>query len=554
MYTKFEYKVESMTLVRVMDSQVGNLEKFKKRVLWAVNHKTLMKSEVSILRSLGYEVFVPKILPKSGFRSGDTSYEFDSDLSLPPEVLNELNKHNFFEGDWSPILARIINEYFDIIFVIHWPVLISEAASKFQGKILFRVYGLQNDFSYSQFVLDNGGQWLKQIFDLRQNDLILALGYSQITENEPDWLARNSIYLPITMPEEFWNFANTHNGKSNKALFLCSNRNSSEYYGRQHESFKKAIGSNPYLVVDSSDPSDGDPNVLFRPTDQELIRLFQECSLFYSPSEELRSTLYSPIEASIIGCPVIYHGDSLLGRLTPEVKFGKVNSWEEAKSIIHRIQNGDTDLSQLIIEDQKALAEKFKISNCIETWKTSFPEALNTTTLNSLTHSDFTRPVSAFPGENFHKHLDAEIVFQHQDAINLIKDRYEINFMDSQPTPWFIRRIKGISWPESFGRWTLESQLEIEFLVELPRKFNLRILTSSIGKNLGKKVKISAGSKSSTFRIKSLDLIEYSINCESAENCKTLKLQIPKPTKPINDSRNLGLAIRSITISNISLD
>jgi len=49
-------------------------------------------------------------------------------------------------------------------------------------------------------------------------------------------------------------------------------------------------------------------------------------------------------------------------------------------------------------------------------------------------------------------------------------------------------------------------------------------------------------------------LIEYSINCESAENCKTLKLQIPKPTKPINDSRNLGLAIRSITISNISLD
>jgi hypothetical protein len=106
-----------------------------------------------------------------------------------------------------------------------------------------------------------------------------------------------------------------------------------------------------------------------------------------------------------------------------------------------------------------------------------------------------------------------------------------------------------MSWPESFGRWTSESQLEIEFIVALPRQFRLIIVTSSIGKNLGKKVKISAGSKRSSFRIKSLGLVEYSIDCKSAENCKILKLKIPKSTKPMNDSRNLGLAIQSITIS-----
>ncbi len=533
--------------------QVGNLKQTKKRIIWAVNHKTLMKSEVSILRSLGYEVFVPKILPKSGFRSGDISYEFDSDLSLPPSVLHELNRHNFFEGEWSPELAGLINEYFDVVFVIHWPVLISEAASKFQGKILFRVYGLQNDLSYAQFVLDYGGQWLKQIFDLRQNDLILATGYSQISENEPDWLTRNSVYLPITMPDEFWSLANTHNGKSNNALFLCSNRNSSEYYASQYERFKKVIGSNPYVVVDSSDPSDDDPNVLFRPSDQELIRLFQESAVFYSPSEERRTTLYSPIEASIIGCPVVYHGDSLLGRLTPEVEFGKVGSWEEAKSIVDRIQRGDRDLSQLIIQDQKPLAQKFKISNCIETWKTNFPgDLLGTTpidTMNSLKHSDDPKLPSKVPIENFYQSLDAEVLLRNQEGLNLTKDRLEINFMDSQPAPWFIRRIKGMSWPESFGRWTSESQLEIEFIVALPRQFRLIIVTSSIGKNLGKKVKISAGSKRSSFRIKSLGLVEYSIDCKSAENCKILKLKIPKSTKPMNDSRNLGLAIQSITIS-----
>ena len=532
--------------------QVGNLKQTKKRIIWAVNHKTLMKSEVSILRSLGYEVFVPKILPKSGFRSGDISYEFDSDLSLPPSVLHELNRHNFFEGEWSPKLAGLINEYFDVVFVIHWPVLISEAASKFQGKILFRVYGLQNDLSYAQFVLDYGGQWLKQIFDLRQNDLILATGYSQISENEPDWLTRNSVYLPITMPDEFWSLANTHSGKSNNALFLCSNRNSSEYYASQYERFKKAIGNNPYIVVDSSDPSDGDPNVIYRPTDQELIRLFQESSVFYSPSEDLRTTLYSPIEANIIGCPVIYHMDSLLGRLTPEVTFGKVSSWEEAKSIAHRIQNGDSELSRLIVEDQKSLSQKFKISNCIETWRMNFSEVLNRTSsiarLNSLNNSDVTKSNLAFSNENLHKSLDAEVALRNQDNLNKANDRFEIDFTECKPTPWFIRRVNGISWPESFGRWTSEYELEIEFLFELPRQFNLRIVTSSIGKNLGKKVKVSAGSGHSSFRIKSLGLVEYSIDCESAENCKVLKLQIPKPTKPVNDTRNLGLAIRSITI------
>ncbi len=31
--------------------------------LWIVNHQTLMAAEVPILRSLGWEVFVPKLTP-----------------------------------------------------------------------------------------------------------------------------------------------------------------------------------------------------------------------------------------------------------------------------------------------------------------------------------------------------------------------------------------------------------------------------------------------------------------------------------------------------------
>ncbi|KRR19228.1 hypothetical protein CQ13_34300 [Bradyrhizobium retamae] len=42
-----------------------------KRLLWIVNPKSLMEAEVPILRSLGWGVFIPKVLrADSGFRSG----------------------------------------------------------------------------------------------------------------------------------------------------------------------------------------------------------------------------------------------------------------------------------------------------------------------------------------------------------------------------------------------------------------------------------------------------------------------------------------------------
>jgi hypothetical protein len=401
--------------------------------------------------------------------------------------------------------------------------------------------------------LDNGGEWLKQIFNLRQNDLVLALGYPQILENESDWLIRNSIYLPITMPEEFWNYANTHHGNSKNALFLCSNRLSSEYYANQFDQFKKVIGSNPYVVVDSIDPSNGHSNVIYRPTDQELIRLFQESSVYYSPSKELRTTLYSPIEASVIGCPIIYHAESLLGRLTPEVQFGKVSSFEEAQSIANRILDGDTELSQELIQNQKVIAQKFKVSNCIETWRSNLPGAVSETALieemRSSGESNFSKSLYPFPHELLPIYFDQEIISLNEANLNCTNGLFEINFLHGEPTPWFVKKIKGISWPEDFGRWTSGSLLEIEFLIDLPRKFHLKILTSSIGKNLGKKVRVSAGSRNSNFRIKSLDLVEYSIGCVAAEKSKKLTIEIPYPTQPNNDSRKLGLAIRSIKIS-----
>ncbi len=57
-----------------------------KRLLWIVNHQTLMAAEVPILRSLGWEVFVPKLTPNDpSYRSAGFSHEYDRALALPTE-------------------------------------------------------------------------------------------------------------------------------------------------------------------------------------------------------------------------------------------------------------------------------------------------------------------------------------------------------------------------------------------------------------------------------------------------------------------------------------
>ena len=89
----------------------------KRRILWIVNHKALMSGEVPLLRSLGFEVFIPKVVPihDRGFRSAGVTYDYDAALDLAPAALRVLNNENFFQQCWAPTVTQIINRYFDAI-------------------------------------------------------------------------------------------------------------------------------------------------------------------------------------------------------------------------------------------------------------------------------------------------------------------------------------------------------------------------------------------------------------------------------------------------------
>ena len=66
----------------------------KKRILWLYNHSTLMKSEVKILRELGYEVYIPKIPPFDVSIAID--WASDQLLTVPEDKMRILNSVDFY--------------------------------------------------------------------------------------------------------------------------------------------------------------------------------------------------------------------------------------------------------------------------------------------------------------------------------------------------------------------------------------------------------------------------------------------------------------------------
>ena len=86
-----------------------------------------------------------------------------------------------------------------------------------------------------------------------------------------------------------------------------------------------------------------------------------ECKLMYYHSTEPRHLHYHPIEALIIGLPVLFHKESLLNSFLMNSP-GKCNDINEVHAKIDRILNNDVAFINKIKKEQQKHIYKFKIS------------------------------------------------------------------------------------------------------------------------------------------------------------------------------------------------
>ncbi len=528
-----------------------------------------MQYEVPLLHSMGFEVFVPKAIPRTTeFRSGAVDFSFDKTLTVPEHALKVLNSCDFYQRHWPSNVVFYINRYFGTAFVMPIEEQFREGVKKFEGNLLMRAFGLINKASYHEDLRNIYGDevfcWIKAV----RHRFWFAAGYEQLEECEPSLLAERSVYLPIGLPPSFWKNANTWTGTDRRLLFLCPSIVKNPYYAAIYKQFKREFGDLPHVIVGRQDVPVDDPHVLGFVSDHELAELYKTCSVLLYPSREKRHVHYFPIEANVVGTPVIFYGDSLLARICNRKMLGAVSSVAEARSLINAILNREEDLIAALRKDQQDIAYFFSDEYCKPTWQTSFkssglgqalakasapstfadetkrvlfyPWALGKTTLPSLKGVAFapTTRTQVYPAGEL---PDYEATFE--EGIDFRRPGYTT----------FIQYATGISKLEEWGRWSNGPKVTLTLAKPLVGKFRLVLVGGAFGKNVGKPIPVKIGPilKKAIFsgwpHPTGIQTLEFALR----KPATTIEFTIPHPTTPENDNRQVGIGFLQLRIEPI---
>lgn len=156
----------------------------EKRILWLLNHTTLRRFEVPLLVELGYEVFCPKIFQVgSGDGSASVTYEFDKTLTIPENVLDEMNKIDFYERVPEHIM-EYMNQYFDIAIVHYFPNQFEMLVRNFKGVLVFQAFGLLEEKPYTEVIVDDLGISVLELAKKMKNRFFFAQSYPHLYKVE----------------------------------------------------------------------------------------------------------------------------------------------------------------------------------------------------------------------------------------------------------------------------------------------------------------------------------------------------------------------------------
>jgi Glycosyl transferases group 1 len=537
-----------------------------KRILWLLCHKTLMQYEVPLLRSLGFEVFVPKIFPqRAEFRSSSVDFSFDESLTIPEHALQALNSCHFYQGKWPRDVVFYMNRYFGTAFIM--PVEgFRESVTNFEGNLLLRAFGLGNALSYHKHLKAFYGEQVFSWINAVRQRFWFAAGYEQLKECEPPLFAERSLYLPVGLSPAFWRNANTWTGTERRLLFFCPSIVKIPYHAAIYKQFKREFGDFPHLIAGKQDVPVNDPHVLGFVSDQELVDLYKSCSVLLYPSRERRHVLYSPVEANIVGLPIIFYDDCLLARICNRKVQGAVSSVAEARDLIKAILKGDRNVTASLKKDQRDIAYFFSDEYCKRIWQKSLAtiglgEALGKASVPH-TFADETRRVLFYPwalGKKTLPRLKGVVfpppsrgeVHLPEELSDYEKRTFEQGIDFWRPGyPTFIKDETGLSFLEEWGRWSDGRKVTLTLAKPLKGKFKLVLVGGAFGRNVGRPIPIRIGHlrQKATFSGPPHPGEMQKLVFALRRPATTIEFIIPRPTTPERDNRQLGIGFVQLRI------
>ncbi|WP_426954098.1 hypothetical protein [Muricoccus radiodurans] len=329
-----------------------------------------MPDEVGILRGLGFAVLTPRVLPR-GLDARSTVVEPAPDraaLDLPPETLAVLERHPFYDRAWTPTVTDILNAHFEAVVTAFYPTCLSSAVRGFRGRVVARPFGRVGPRGYHA---------LTQLWEEPELDAAVAAmgdrftygqGYDVLAEVEPPLFADRAFTLPVPAPSWVEPMQGRWTGADGSLLFLCPVIAGNPYYGGLYATIKARFGDLPHRIFGKQAATVADPAVIDFPDDGALLRLYAGCAAFAYPSEETRHVHYSPVEAMIVGAPVLYLRGALLDRLAGAVLPGACADLDEMRTKAAALVAGDAALRAAIQNAQPAILARFSRDRARDAW------------------------------------------------------------------------------------------------------------------------------------------------------------------------------------------
>ncbi|HET8980571.1 MAG TPA: hypothetical protein VFN87_20635 [Solirubrobacteraceae bacterium] len=343
-----------------------------KRLLYILNHRTLIDAEVPILQGLGYEVFVAKITPDDdpAFRSQAVTYDFDETVSCSAATLAVLNRHDFYRGQWSETVKMIVNQEFDVVALTLSSYLtpLAEAVAYFRGQIVARAFGREHPFSYTD-LFDGPMLPLLTAIDRIGDRFVFGQGYANLAEIETGPLRARAHTVTIPLPQRIFSGEGTWTGTGTAAIFICPGVRDHPYYGERYAEIKRDFADLPHAIFGRQVIPVDDASVLPYLTDVELEQLYVRAPVFVYPSREARHVHYSPIEAMVIGTPVLYRRGALIDTLADGADTpGVCRDTAEMRAKARALLDGDRQLAAAIRSSQQPIVDKLSVELAARQW------------------------------------------------------------------------------------------------------------------------------------------------------------------------------------------
>ena len=336
------------------------------RILWVGCHKLLVCTELVELRNLGYEVYRPQYLSNIYDQSAIT--EKDANPStLPKDILEILDKTNFFYADLTSEVEQIINEYFDVCVVTISPSWLKSLVRSFKGKVVYRTYGQPYLLSIEFETIDLTSQLIN-----RKNFYFLPHALDSL-ESEHTWLKQRAIEVPYWIDQDVFEIESSWSPESSqrKIGLLCPNVEN-PYYLSHYRYLKRDFRKSFYRIFGVQKSIPQEKWIVGTLEREHLLKEFQSLAGFQYTYSEKNTCYLPPIEAAVIGVPILYPKGSLLSKYIGAGGPGEWETEQQADRLARRLLNKDMNLINDILKAQSKVKDLYRRESCLTTFEETF--------------------------------------------------------------------------------------------------------------------------------------------------------------------------------------